>query len=583
MATRDKQHPTLHPLKTRLNMRLFALWNLLTEPHGDLTLMHDRQQARMLAAIHLPLPLLLLLFFLSRSYGYSTFASSAGWLTLMVSLLTIVSYALSRTRSYRLGVYGMIGAVIALIVASIAADSTGQALPVMPLYFAHVVILASLFLSVRSAVFLAVATFCSLILLGIALPAAEREQIAAILRFLSTLNILIIISTVVRAYHERQIARNTLRLRESEARYRTLFEETFEPITIHDKGYVVAVNPAMEKFSGFTNAEIKGHSLLNFVHPDSRGQIVNGTVAGAEGLEVKLVGKDGRVVTAQIFTKPILYHGREMRMVSVRDLTTQKVAEAARLENALTQDRQDVLQKLIRNLSHDFRTPLAVIKTSLYMLERSTADPSRHHKHLDIVHAQTNRLQEMMEDFIALARLDYVRKSDMTVELADIDRTLQSMVQEHQALAAKRGVTLIYHACDDHQQRYVDRDALKRIAKSLVSNALLYTPSGGRVEVAAQIDDTQLLLTVVDNGVGISPDAMPHVFEPFYRGDPTRSTETGGAGLGLTIAQRLVAVLGGTISAQSEVGVGSSFRVTLPLSQPEQDDSDPELLAEPLH
>lgn len=574
MVTRPTTQPRNTGWQMLINKRLVVLWNRLTEPHPALSDEAERAKARMLAALHLPLPLLILYFYVSRSAATSIFTSMAEAVVILMLIVLAISYTLSRSVHYRLGVYLKIGALFVVIVVALTGEGSEHALTIMPLYFAHAIILSSMFLSIRTTVALTLATLAVMITLTMILPAEQHMIIVNQIRHLSTLYILVVVSTVVRTHHERQLTQNSLTVRESEARYRMLFEETFEPLIIHDKGYIVAMNPAMERASGYTNNDIKGHNLINFVHPDSRETIMRGAVAGAKGLEVKLLTRDGQPVSAQIFTKPITYYGREMRMVSVRDLTSQHAAEADRLEIALAQDRQTVLQKLIRNLSHDFRTPLAVIKTSLYMLERTTNDAQRHQKHLDVVRLQTNRLQEMMDDFIALARLDYARKGEMTVEEVDVNYVLRAVVADHQGLADKRKVTLTYHACADETPHLMDKEALQRIAKSLISNGLFYTHAGGRVDVHACADADSIQLKVSDTGVGIHPDEIDRIFEPFFRGDPTRSTETGGAGLGLTIARKHVEVLGGAIDVESQLGQGTIFRVRLPLSQPEPDEDD---------
>jgi PAS domain S-box-containing protein len=574
MAMNRDTQTILPASNQRRHEHFAAAWAWLTDPHPSITNVNERTKARIFSAVHLPMPFLLLMFYVARSYGYSTFASPASAVTFATCGTLLISYALSRTRHYKWGVYGVVIAVVALIVSSIAVDSSAEALRVMPVYFAHAVIIASLFLSVRTTVVLALGTFGLLVALGFILPETSQNIVVTHMRAISTLYLLVIISTVLRSYHERKIVQDSDKLREGEALYRTLFEETIEPISIHDKGIIVAVNPAMEQLSGFTESELKGRSVMDFVHPDSHALILSRVPAGEQGHEVFLQDRAGNAVPTYIFTKPIRYQGKEMRMVSVRDLRLQRMAESARLENAIQNDRQKVLQRLIRNLSHDFRTPLTVIKTSLYMLQHSTHDVSRHQKHLDVVQLQTSRLQEMMDDFIALARLDYVRKADLIVASADVNQIIESVIDTQQALAKKRGVTLTYSGTGSRETRYIDKDAVQRIAKSLISNGLFYTSSGGRVDVSARADAEALYLSVEDTGTGISAGEMSRLFEPFYRVDPTRSTETGGAGLGLTIAKKLLDVLGGDIKIESEVGRGSCFRVRIPFSEPEPDDEE---------
>jgi two-component system sensor histidine kinase BaeS len=116
----------------------------------------------------------------------------------------------------------------------------------------------------------------------------------------------------------------------------------------------------------------------------------------------------------------------------------------------------------------------------------------------------------------------------------------------------------------------MDRTRIAQVVGNLLENAILHTPEGGRVTVAAEtVDATVARVTVADTGEGIPPEVLPQVFERFYRADPSRARATGGAGLGLTIARQLLEAQGGTIRAESTPGEGSRFIFELPLAQPE--------------
>jgi signal transduction histidine kinase len=112
----------------------------------------------------------------------------------------------------------------------------------------------------------------------------------------------------------------------------------------------------------------------------------------------------------------------------------------------------------------------------------------------------------------------------------------------------------------------VDAERIGQVVRNLLNNAIAYTPTGGSIEVAARQMNNWVEISVVDSGTGISPQDLPYIFERFYRADKSRARSTGGAGLGLTIAKRLVEAQGGKIEVQSEVDKGSRFSITLPIT-----------------
>jgi signal transduction histidine kinase len=134
------------------------------------------------------------------------------------------------------------------------------------------------------------------------------------------------------------------------------------------------------------------------------------------------------------------------------------------------------------------------------------------------------------------------------------------------ALAAERGIALDVSAAPELRVRG-SREQLRQLVVILVDNALRYTGEGGRVEVDVARRDGSAVMAVTDTGIGIPPGSLEHVFERFYRADEARTRDSGGAGLGLAIAQKLVDEHGGRIAAKSTPGTGSTFTVTLPLAQ----------------
>jgi signal transduction histidine kinase len=139
--------------------------------------------------------------------------------------------------------------------------------------------------------------------------------------------------------------------------------------------------------------------------------------------------------------------------------------------------------------------------------------------------------------------------------------------------AIERSVTLDVSASEGMPDARLDPTRIRQVVSNLVENAITHTPDGGRVAVTVDlVDDTNSAVVMVsDTGTGISPDDLPHVFDRFYRVDPSRNRVTGGAGLGLTIVKRLVEVHGGRIEVDSELGSGTTFTVEIPFSGPASD------------
>jgi signal transduction histidine kinase len=214
-------------------------------------------------------------------------------------------------------------------------------------------------------------------------------------------------------------------------------------------------------------------------------------------------------------------------------------------------------EAFVGDASHELRTPLAVIRANAEFLAN---DQPGNAEVRDIVH-ETDRLSALVDGLLALARGDRTElgTSHATVDLLAI---VGAACNSLRPLAADRGVEL--HLTGEPVAVAGDADQLRQLIVILLDNALRYTPPGGRVDVGVEAAGGRALLTVRDTGIGIEPEALPKVFDRFYRADDARNRDSGGVGLGLSIARELVAAHGGSIGAQSEPGRGSTFTVELP-------------------
>ena len=232
---------------------------------------------------------------------------------------------------------------------------------------------------------------------------------------------------------------------------------------------------------------------------------------------------------------------------------------SARLE-AAEKERLD----LIAWVGHDLQTPLASVRAILEALRDGVVtEPETVNRYLSTAQRDVQSLSALIDDLFQMAQLDAggLPLERAPASLADlISDTLESFSE----MARTRGVHLEGNAAPEVDPLFMDTRRIGRALNNLIANALRHTPSGGRVTVSAVRLDDRVEVSIRDTGEGIPAEDLPHIFERFYRGEKSRSRETGGAGLGLAIARSIIEAHGGNIRAASEPGNGSQFTFTIP-------------------
>ena len=234
----------------------------------------------------------------------------------------------------------------------------------------------------------------------------------------------------------------------------------------------------------------------------------------------------------------------------------------SRLEAAFEKQK-----RFVADVSHELRTPLTGLGGSLEMLllRADDGDEETVRRLMSGMYAEVERMQRLVADLLALTRLDEGRVKPC-VEAVDIPRLLNEVCERMQGLV--HGQELRCQVSPDLPALRGDVDQLRRVLLNIVENALKFTPPAGRVELVAYSECAEFVtLEVRDTGTGISPESLPHVFDRFYRADPSRTRhalQIGGSGLGLSIAKELVEAHGGTIAVSSIVGKGTTVTIRLP-------------------
>jgi signal transduction histidine kinase len=230
----------------------------------------------------------------------------------------------------------------------------------------------------------------------------------------------------------------------------------------------------------------------------------------------------------------------------------------ARLESAFKN-----ISQFTADASHELRTPVAIIRTTAELTQSRSRTIEEHAKAWHVVQTQAERMSQLIGDLLTLARADS-GSDELIFEVVPLDEIVRDACSQMQIITEAKGLTLhlrISAGCTVS----ADTGALRRALLIILDNATKASPAPGTIEVFMSAHSRSFAqIEVRDHGAGISSEDLPHIFERFYRAGKDRSRTSGGAGLGLSIAQSIVTRHGGEITVESTVGTGSAFRLRLP-------------------
>lgn len=332
-------------------------------------------------------------------------------------------------------------------------------------------------------------------------------------------------------------------------------------VTTDEKGRILSVNPAMERMSGLRPDEVVGR-LAAEVYPtrDRDGRpippedrllpkvLASGEVLANRGYDTMLVTKDGSLLPIGVTVSPILdAQGGVVGGVGVvRDVSHEREVDVMK-------------SSLISTVSHELRTPLTMIEGFSELLLSRDLDPERAKQAAGQIHESALRLDRLVDDLLSVSRIE---SGSLRVRSEPID--LAALVQEVAGnFESERTVRL---ELDGVEEVFGDRDMVHQILTNLVSNAVKYSPDEAPVTVAATRGEKAASVSVIDAGIGMSPQEVSRLFEKFFRADRPEVRNARGTGLGLYITRGLVELQGGKIDVESTPGEGTTFTFTLPLA-----------------
>jgi signal transduction histidine kinase len=223
-----------------------------------------------------------------------------------------------------------------------------------------------------------------------------------------------------------------------------------------------------------------------------------------------------------------------------------------------------MLKQFTEDSSHELKTPLSIIRTNLDIaLSKSDGDADYLRNKMELVNKATNRMTDIVSRMSLLSKLD---SGNFRIEKSTID--LYSFIEEKKEefveISKKKNIHIEFQG-DKDIKATLDSFGLGEIMTNILNNAITYTGEGGNVSISLKNFGDHALISIADTGVGMSEEDLKHIFDRFYRSDRSRTRDTGGAGLGLSIVKEMVDLMGGSIDVKSEEGKGSTFSISLPL------------------
>jgi signal transduction histidine kinase len=275
-----------------------------------------------------------------------------------------------------------------------------------------------------------------------------------------------------------------------------------------------------------------------------------------------------------------------------QDITLQRQAQQQALELALEREKVHLLQRFLQDMSHDFRTPFTTQQNALYLINYYVEKLNEQMLALQqyasgrlplqaqatltacaelsksilqqgaVLKSSGKRAVKLVDQLLDMARSEHTNA--LNRHMCDLNALISQTVAIYQPLITPQQLSLSFLPTPELPAVLLDEDAFGRVVHNLLDNAIQYTPAKGTIVLRTAYDDQHIILEVQDSGIGIAEEDLPHIFKRFYRVDKARASHSGGSGLGLAIVKQIVEAHGGTVSASSQLGKGTTFTVSLP-------------------
>lgn len=332
------------------------------------------------------------------------------------------------------------------------------------------------------------------------------------------------------------------------------------------EGQLIYSNPALSSMVGLAYLPKLGLKVLEMMNASTTRKGKGGDRTSTPFThEIQWPGTD----------RWLLFRGfpvQESIHVVIQDITSQRQLEAhqrallASERQARSEAERSSRQKdeFVARVSHELRTPLTAMLGWLELIRLRPIEDQKVVEGLNAITNAANRQAQLVDDLLDTSRIHF-GKVRLEPECFDFRTTVNHTFQEHDTIAAQKGIELVLDSVEEPIWVAGDSDRLAQVLSNLVSNAIKFTSPGGSVKIKVRLREAAVLVEVKDSGIGISPEALPNIFGQFAQADSSIARKHGGLGLGLSIAKRMTDLHGGELTASSEgLGKGSTFSLRLP-------------------
>lgn len=528
----------------------------LTNPSSQFVLPIQRSQARLLS-LFIVTTFFILLILLTRAIQFPSISTDAEKQVLTIACSSMIGlYFLSRSPYYfQTALITVISMIITVLMIFNASSS-----PLDFAYLSIVMLIASLLFNLRILSVIIAGTMLAAYIVVQNNPALMINS--DILIFFGIACLVVIIASY---YRNNQEFRRTATLIDREARLQLMLEQMPAILWTTDRDLVITSSTG----SGFANISITAEELTNKWigdAPPMEKLSMFRTDAHYRSLEGESTTYESQWgdYYFQCFVEPLYdVHDEIVGCVGVAlDITARHSIEQSSLDLLVEKERVQILSDFIQNASHDLQNPLSVMNASIYLLKKSTND-NKIRRHVDIVELQTQHLSDMVKNMLTMLRLDNLDQMPKTY--VNINSLVSTLPISHETTIQRKRLTLHLDLEDGLPQIEANESYLAQALNEILFNAIQFTNINGEISIHTRRDEERVVIDISDTGVGIAPEDQAHIFERFYRVDKARSSATGGAGLGLAIAKKIIDGHAGRIHVQSMPAEGSTFRIYLPI------------------
>jgi len=369
------------------------------------------------------------------------------------------------------------------------------------------------------------------------------------------------------------------KLMESEEKFRTISEHSMVAITIVQDDLIIYINQRWQKLSGYTFDEVKSWEpgeYLKLIHQDDREKVAMQEMKKQQGqkdainqYQFRAVRKNGEIAWIDNYSKFITYNGKPAILGIHVDITDQKRAEEIiKQENLKLKELDDLKTDFISAASHEIKSPLTpIIGLSNLLLKKNTIS-KRQKDHLSSIYNNALKISDLINDLLDVSRIDTNNFKLYKIK-SEVNSIIDECLSELKYLIYKKNHELTLNL-DENVRIKIDRTRMMRVCTNLISNAIKYTPSGGKIEISTKIQNGQFLFSVEDNGIGFEKSEDSLVFKKFGKIERKNinqyDIDIQGTGLGLYITKKIIALHGGKIWYESEGrNKGTTFVFTIPI------------------